>query len=130
MMAMCFWKSSSYWSSLLPSPLKDSASVVIRVSCFKKVNWVGFNFCKYHAQAVEVFRKLPENERFFYEIKPNHYAAFKVWCIDECHFKKVISELNNYAEIKLEFLVSDPSQVPQLFQGLKLEFSPRNVQPC
>ncbi|WP_242057992.1 MULTISPECIES: hypothetical protein [Nostoc] len=130
MMAMCFWSHSHYWSSCLSSTNKNSLGVVIRVACFKKVNWVGFNFCKYHAQAVEVFRNLPESDRFFYEIKPNCYASFKVWCIDSQHFDLVVSLLKNYADIELEFAIADPNQVPEIFKVLKLQFFQRNVQKC
>lgn len=130
MMAMCFWSNSSYWSNCPSSLTRNSTRVVIRVGYFKKVNWVGFNFCKYYAQAVEVFKNLPESDRFFYEIKLNCYASFKVWCIDSQHFEKVISELNNYADVELEFAIADPSQVPEIFKVLKLQFFQRNVQKC
>lgn len=128
MMSMCFWSNSHYWSSC-PSPRKkNSSTVVIRVAYFKKVNWVGFNFCKYHAEAVKIFRTLPANDRFFYEMKLNCYAAFNVWCIDDKHFEKLISELNNYVDIGLEFIISTPDQVPELFQALNLTFYERSVQ--
>lgn len=128
MMSMCFWENSHYWSSQ-PSPRRQySSGVVIRVAYFKKVNWVGFNFCKYHAEAVGIFQELPKSEKFFYELKPNCYISFKVWCVDGKHFEKVISGLNNYVDIGLEFIISSPDQVPELFQALNLTFYERSVQ--
>lgn len=125
MMSMCFWKNSPYWSSHSSSTTRDWGSVVIRIAYFKPINWVGFNFCKYHPDAVEVFRKLPKSDRFFYEIKPNRYASFKVWCVDGQHFEKIISLLKNVPDIELEFVISEPSQIPELFQPLNLTFYER-----
>ncbi|MBD2212187.1 hypothetical protein H6G27_20285 [Nostoc linckia FACHB-104] len=125
MMSMCFWKNSPYWSSRSSSTTRDWGSVVIRIAYFKLINWVGFNFCKYHPDAVEVFRKLPKSDRFFYEIKPNRYASFKVWCVDGQHFEKIISFLKNSPDIELEFVISDLCQIPELFQPLNLKFYER-----
>jgi hypothetical protein len=126
MMSMCFWSHSHYWTSRSSSTTRDSGSVVIRIAYFKTVNWVGFNFCKYHPDAVEVFRKLPKSDRLFYEIKPNRYVSFKVWCVDGQHFEKIISFLKNYPDIELEFVISEPSQIPELFQPLNLKFYERS----
>jgi hypothetical protein len=128
MMSMCFWKNSHYWSSCSSSRKQNSSSVVIRVAYFQKVNWVGFNFCKYHAQAVKNLKTLPDSDKFFYEIKPNCYASFKVWCIDDKHFEKVISFLNNYADVDLEFIINSPEQIPELFQPLNLTFYERRAR--
>ncbi|MBW4559200.1 MAG: hypothetical protein KME59_25440 [Trichormus sp. ATA11-4-KO1] len=128
MMAMCFWKNSHHWSSQ-PSPRKKySDHVVIRVADFKTINWVGFNFCKYHAQAVRIFQQLPSSEKLFYEIQPNCYKKFPVWCIDSRQFENVINELNHCAGIHLRFIISSPHQVPELFQPLNLTFLERNSQ--
>ncbi len=126
MMSMCFWENSYYWSSQPPAKKQYSSEVVIRVADFKTVSWLGFNFCKYHAQGVRVFQELPNNEKFFYELKPNYYTSFKVWCVDHKHFYKLVSELNNYADIKLEFIINSPHQVPELFQPLNLTFFERS----
>jgi hypothetical protein len=123
---MCFWRNSHYWSSRSSSTTRDSGIVVIRIACFKTVNWAGFNFCKYCPDAVEVFRKLPKSDRLFYKIKPNRYAAFKVWCVDVQHFEKIISFFKNVPDIELEFVISEPSQIPELFQPLNLKFYERS----
>jgi hypothetical protein len=125
MLSLCFWRNSHYWSSRPSSKTRDSDSVVIRIAYFKTVNWVGFNFCKYHPDAVEVLRKLPKSDRLFYEFKPNCYASFKVWCVDSQHFEKIISLFNNYPDIELEFIISSPHQIPELFQPLNLTFYER-----
>ncbi|WP_414541726.1 hypothetical protein [Nostoc sp. CCY0012] len=125
MMAMCFWKNSHHWSSQPLPTTKDSAHVVIRVVYFQTVNWVGFNFCKYHAQGIRIFQQLPKNERLFYEVQPNCYTKFPVWCIDSQHFANVIDELNHCAGIDLKFIVSSPNQIPEIFQPLNLTFSER-----
>jgi hypothetical protein len=126
MMSMCFWRNNHYWSSRLSSTTRDSGILVVRIADLKKVNWVGFNFCKYCPDAVEVFRILPDSDRFFFEIKPNRYASFKVWCIHSKHFEKIISFLKNVPDIEIEFVVSEPSQIPELFQPLNLAFYERS----
>ncbi|BAY42164.1 hypothetical protein NIES2111_65600 (plasmid) [Nostoc sp. NIES-2111] len=126
MMSMCFWRNSHYWSSYPSAKKQNSSSVVIRVAYLKKVNWVGFNFCKYHAEAVRIFKTLPDTERFFYKFDLNCYAAFKVWCIDSKHFEKVISELKNYPDISIEFIIGSLKQVPEIFKPLNLTFYERS----
>lgn len=128
MMSMCYWVNSRYWSSQALARNTSSADVVIRVADFQQVNWVGFNFCKYHKQAVEIFQILPNSEKFFCELKPNRCASFKVWCVDEIHFENLISKLNNYADIELEFIISNPHQIPELFQPLNLTFYERSIR--
>ncbi|WP_242044824.1 hypothetical protein [Anabaena azotica] len=126
MMSMCYWKNRCYWSSQASSRKQSSADVVIRVADLQQVNWVGFNFCKYHEQAVGIFQELPKSEKFFYELKPNHYASFKVWCVDAMHFENLINKLNNYTDVELEFIISNPQQIPEIFQPLNLTFYERN----
>lgn len=128
MMSMCFWHNSHYWSSYPSAKKQNSSAVVIRVAYLKKVNWVGFNFCKYHVEAVRIFKNLPDTERFFYKFDLNCYAAFKVWCIDSKHFEKVISELKNYPDISIEFIIGSLKQVPEIFKPLNLTFYERSVR--
>ncbi len=131
MMAMCFWKNSHHWSSHPSRRKRDFPQVVIRVAYFKTINWVGFNFCKYHAAAVEIFRRLPPSERFFYEIAPNCYAKFKVWCVDCKHFKYILTKLYSYADIEVEFVISPYRKglvVPEAFALLGLTFYERGVK--
>lgn len=126
MMSMCFWRNSHYWSSYPFAKKQNSSAVVIRVAYLKKVNWIGFNFCKYHAEAVRIFKTLPDTERFFYKFDLNCYAAFKVWCIDSKHIEKVISELKNYPDISIEFIIGSLKQVPEIFKPLNLTFYERS----
>jgi len=128
MMSMCFWRNSHYWSSR-PCLIKQSDSgVVIRVASFQQVNWVGFNFCKYHAEAIRIFKSLPASARFFYEMKLNSHAAFKVWCIDGKYFENLIDQLKNYPDISIEFIISSLKQVDEIFQSLNLTFYERSGQ--
>lgn len=130
MMRMCFWKNSIHWSSY-PSRRKRDSPVVLKVAYFKNLNWIAVNFCKYHSDAVEVFRRLPANERFFKKIVANRYQRFHVWCIDGKHFKNVMAELSTYKDIEIEYVVEDSRKglvIPEPFAHLGLTFYERRVK--
>ena len=128
MMAMCFWKNSVYGSSSLDSKKNNSTHATVRVAYFKNLNWFGFNFCKYHPDAVEIFIRLPSYERYFYEVTLNKYTSFKIWCIDSQHFDFVVAQLQRHADIELEFVVSHQDRglvIPEPFTRLGLTFRKR-----
>jgi hypothetical protein len=130
MMAMCFWKNSHHWSSY-PTRRKNNSTFRLRVAYFPILNWFGFNFCKYHPDAVQVFRRLPRNERFFYEVTQDRYTKFKVWCIDGKYFENVLTQLYSYPHIEIEFVVSHKLHglvVPEPFKPLKLTFYERGKE--
>lgn len=128
MMEWCFWKNSQHWSSYPSRRKRDDPTVVVRVAHFKSVDWFGFNFCKYHAQAYEVMRQLPRSERYFHENIQDRHTKFRVWCIDSKHFQSVLEAIKHFRDIELEFVVR-PSRgdlvISQPFQSLGLTFYKR-----
>lgn len=131
MMLMCFWRNSHHWSSSPSRKKKDYPHIILKVAYFKNLNWFGFNFCKFHPDAVEVFRQLPAPERFFYEIVQDRYTSFKVWCIDRKHFETVIAQLNQYKDVELEFVVNHSQThllIPKPFIEMGLTFYERGVE--
>ncbi len=131
MMTMYFWKNSIYWSGHLNETKKDRPNVVVKVAYFKNLNWFGFNFCKYHPDAVEILRSLPPDERFFYKITVNRYTSFKVWCIDSKHFDFIVAQLQPIIDIQLEFVVSHTDaelMIPEPFMCLGLRFRKRGMR--
>jgi len=84
--------------------------VVIPFVCFKREKEVKFNFCKYHVQVVEVFKRLPNNEKLFDEIKSNCYAVLKLWCFAVKQFEKTTTRLNSSVFTELEFVNHNSSQ--------------------
>lgn len=130
MMEMCFWKSSHHWSSYPARRKRNEPRIIIRVAYFKILNWFGFNFCKYHREAVEVIQQLPCHERFFLEKVQSRYTKFKVWCIDGKHFERVLEQLKEIEHIELEFVVHPSSQglvIPKPFAGMGLTFYERGA---
>ena len=128
MMEWCFWRGSHHWSSYPSRRKRNAPPVVLKVAYFKSIDWFGFNFCKYHAKAVEVFRQLPERERYFYEQVQDRYTKFKLWCIKGLHFKQVLALLQQFEDIELEFVVRPSSGVlviPLAFKALNLTFYER-----
>ncbi len=128
MMEWCFWRSSHHWSSYPNRRKRNAPPVVLKVAYFKSIDWFGFNFCKYHAQSVEVFRQLPANERYFYELVQDRYTKFKVWCIKGLHFEQVLTSLQLQSDIELEFVIRPNSGVlviPSAFEALNLTFYER-----
>ena len=127
-MAICEWKNSIYWSSFSTPQKNNSTHVVVRIAYFKNLNLLGFNFCKYHPDAVEVVRSPPSHERYFYQVTPDKYTSFKVWCIDGQHFEFVVAQLHSMFEIELEFVVSHQDRgfvIPEPFTQLGLIFRKR-----
>lgn len=128
MMEWCFWKHSQHWSSYPTRRKRNDPTVAIRVAHFKSVDWLGFNFCKYHAQAVEVMRQLPAQERYFHEYIHDRHTKFRAWCIDGKHFQSVIDSLECLRDIELEFVVRPNGGnlvVPEPFVPLNLTFYKR-----
>lgn len=128
MMEWCFWKNSQHWSSYPSRRKRNDSTVVIRVAHFKSINWFGFNFCKYHAPAVEVMRQLPAPERYFHEYVHDKHTKFRVWCIDGKHFQSVLESLQRLGDIKLEFVIKPNGGdliVPNPFEPLSLTFYER-----
>ncbi|AUT04682.1 hypothetical protein CLI64_30045 (plasmid) [Nostoc sp. CENA543] len=59
---------------------------------------------------MEVFKRLPNNEKFFDEIKLNCYAVLKLWCFAVKQFEKTPTRLNNYVKTELASVSHNSSQ--------------------
>ncbi len=128
MMEWCFWANSHHWSSYPTRRKRDEQKIVIRIAYFKSLNWFGFNFGKYHPQAVEVIKQLPTYESYFYEQVQDKYTKFRVWCIDGKHFERILAQLQQIEDIDLEFVVRSTTKglvIPEPFQPLPLTFYER-----
>lgn len=99
-----------YWSSCPSSRKRKLGGVVIPFVCFKREEDLSFNFCKYHVQAVEVFKRLPNNEEFFDEIKSTCHAVLKLWCFSVKQFEKTTTRLNSSVFTQLEIVSHNSSQ--------------------
>ncbi|WP_414755886.1 hypothetical protein [Anabaena sp. CCY 9910] len=109
-MSANLWNNSCYWSISPSSTKEELADVTIRFICFKREKEVKFNFCKSPAQAVEVFKRLPNNEKLFDEIKSTCHAVLKLWCFAVKHLEKTTTRLNSSVKTELEFVSHNSSQ--------------------
>lgn len=108
---VCHWESSCYWSCCPSSRKRKLVGVLTRYGGFKTEEEVRFNFCKSHAQVVEVFKKLLISKKLFNEIKPNFDAVFELWCFAIGQFEKIRSRLYNEVNKEQGFVINNPREI-------------------
>ncbi len=124
-MDACFWAGSNYWSTRSPSLKIDRSKTNIKICYLAKSECFAFIFNKFHSGAIEVFRKQPSTQRWFYTEPVNCFKSFSAWCISEPCFESVMGHLRSLPDIELEFVVPGSKEglcLPAPFKAMGLEF--------
>jgi hypothetical protein len=68
----------------------------------ESVEWIALLMARYHGEAVEIIRSLPESDRFFHQVKVNRFKLLNVWCVrGECG-GEIIDRLKTLADARVE----------------------------
>jgi hypothetical protein len=70
-------------------------------------DWVALLMTRYHGEAVEIIRALPESDRFFYQVKVNRFKQFSIWCVRGDRGGEVIERLKTHAAPRVEPLIEN-----------------------
>ena len=122
---VCFWSGSHYWTTRQPGTKRDRTKTGIKIAHLAKTEWFAFVFSKFHLEGIEIFRSLPEGERWFYTEPINKFLSFSAWCCPVLHFESVLSQLRSLFDIEVEFVIPQTRKglsVPAPFEGMGLEF--------
>ena len=121
----CFWSGSQYWTTRQPGTKRDRTKNVIKIAHLAKAGWIAFIFSKFHPGGIEIFRSLPEGERWFYTEPINKFLSFSAWCCPVNHFEFVLSQLRSLPSIECELVIPQTRKglsVPTPFTEMGLEF--------
>jgi hypothetical protein len=131
LMNCCFFTDGHHWSTSPKPRPKKYAYAIVRVAYLRRIDWFGFIFSKYHPRAIAVFQDLPISKRHFFQYVNDRYKRFNAWLIAGKHFDTVLSQLQLFEEIKLEFIVqpaNDKLVIPKPFEKFNLTFYERGKQ--
>ena len=132
-MDACFWAGSNYWSTRSPQLKRDPSKTNIKICYLAKSEWFAFIFNKFHHGGVEVFRKQPSTQRWFYTEPVNCFKSFSAWCISEPCFESVMGQLRSLPDIELEFIVAQSKEglcLPAPFEVMELQFYEVGAELC
>lgn len=130
LMNCCFLTRQAHWSTYPKTRPKKYPYIVIRVAYLKRIDWFGFIFSKYHQPAIALFQDIPVQEHHFFQYVKDYYKRFNAWLIDGKYFDKVLSQLQPFEEIELEFIVQPEKEglvIPQPFEKFNLTFYKRGI---
>ena len=133
LMNACFWAGSNYWSTRSPQLKRDTSKTNIKICYLAGSECFAFIFNKFHSLAVEVFRKQPSTQRWFYTEPVNCFKSFSAWCISEPCFESVMGQLRSLPDIELEFVVMVSKEglcLPAPFERWGLQFYEVGAELC
>lgn len=133
LMNACFWAGSNYWSTRSPQLKRDPSKINIKICYLAGSEVFAFIFNKFHPGGVEVFRKQPSKQRWFYTEPVNCFRSFSAWCISEPCFELVVVQLHGLPDVELEFVVPQSKKglcLPAPFEAMGLQFYEVGAEPC
>lgn len=82
---------------------------VVYIYPLKFTDWVALLFTRYHSEAVQLIKALPEIDRFFYQNKVNRFKQISIWCIRAEVSEGLINQLKALPDLQVESLVEPVS---------------------
>jgi hypothetical protein len=75
----------------------------------ESIDWIALLMTRYHGEAVEIIRSLPESDRFFHQVKVNRFKQISIRCIrGECS-EGILDRLKTLADTRVEPLTEGVS---------------------
>jgi hypothetical protein len=73
----------------------------------ESIAWVALLMARYHGEAVEIIRSLPESDRFFHQVKVNRFKLLNVWCVRGERGGEIIDRLKTLPAPRVEPLIEN-----------------------
>lgn len=80
---------------------------VVYIYPLKFTDWVALLFTRYHSEAVQLIKALPEIDRFFYQNKVNRFKQISIWCIRLEQSEGLINQLKALPDLQIEPLIEE-----------------------